>query len=250
MRYTRYNHNRRRGGNGGKGSFIASLIAVVAIAIVLGVVVGKVIFNDGISTFSPNDNQGEGNKAQGEGNQNTKPDESNASSNSSSNSESKEFYYLQCGVFSTQENANATINKLPSGNKGFAIEEDSKFKVLVGVFTSEVVEGKSNELKAAGIDNIKVKYTIDQKTTDDKMKIEIIDGYTKILSKLNEKDVKSIKTNEFKDWLANNIENVKSEDKDINLLIDNIKKLPEEITKDSAVEINKVIYEVVKKYKL
>ncbi|MGL5150255.1 MAG: SPOR domain-containing protein [Clostridium sp.] len=249
MRYTRYNHNRRRGGgrNNGAYNFIASLAAIVVVAIILGIAVGKILLKDGIPSFNDKGNSGgDIPVTTDKDTDKEKPKDEGAVPNKEGN---KEFYYLQCGVFSTKEKAETTIQGLPSGYNGFVIEENEKFKVIVGVFGSDKVQQKSDELKGASIDNIKIKMPLQGEDVDTKLKAEILDGYIEIINQVGEKDVESVNTTKFKGWLTDTMKDIKSEDKDINILVESINKLPEQLTKKDAGEITKTLYDILKNYK-
>lgn len=241
MRYTRYNYNRRRGGRNNKGSgFLASFTVIVVLAIVLGILVGKMVLKEGVLPVNPPNDQ----TIDTSGNNDTETTET-----VSPVGDKKDFYFLQCGVFSTKENSDALLQTLPSGQSGFTIQDGDKFKALVGVFTADNVEAGVKALNDAGISNMKVKFQVEVKNDSDKIKIEILDGYIKILNKLNEKDVKGYNTNQFKEWISSNEDKIKG-DEEVKALVEGIKSLPDELNKGASLDITKKIYELIKKYKV
>lgn len=241
MRYTRYNYNKRRGGRRNNGnSFLLSFMIIVVLASVLGILVGKLVLKDGSIPISKPEDEIVDNSNNSEGEVATNADALGA----------KEVYFLQCGVFSVKESADALLQTLPNGQRGFTVQEGDKFRAIVGIFTPEEVDGKSKVLTDAGISNMKVKFRIDAKNDSDKIKIEILNGYTKILSQFNDSKIQAFKTDEFKKWIGENEGKVNSNDEEIKALIDGIKALPETIDKSGAAEINKKLYEILKKYRV
>lgn len=242
MRYTRYNYNKRRGRRNKKGlGFLASFTIVSVVAVLIGLIIGNIALKDGVLPINkPSDEiiSNDGNSEEGD-KQTVAPVEGK-----------KEFYFLQCGVFSKKESSEGIIQTLPNGQLGFTIQEGDKFKAMVGVFTVDNVDAKSKELSDSNISNMKVKFELDAKSDNEKIKMEIIDGYVKILSQLNDKKVQGVKTDEFKAWIVENESKIKGEDEELTSLIESVKSLPELIDKNVAIEINKKIYDIVKKYRV
>ena len=92
---------------------------------------------------------------------------------------------------------------------------------------------KLEEFKANNIDVAKINLNISSDNEENKKIIEIIDGFLTIINKLQDSEVKSIKTTEFKEWadkIINDGSSVKS--KKIDDLSSYVKNLPDEINKD------------------
>ena len=117
----------------------------------------------------------------------------------------------------------------------FVVEEDGKYRVLAGIYKKEDGLKKLEELKANNIDVAKINLNISSDNEENKEIIEIIDGFLTIVSKLQESEVKSIKTAEFKEWadkIINDGSSVKSKKTDD--LSSYVKNLPDEINKANS----------------
>lgn len=225
MRYTRYEYKKSS-----KMKFLCSVVIIAGISITGGLYVSKFIFNGNQITNNQNiSNSTEGNTVV----------------------ESENLIALQCGYFSKQENAQAALNKISTDYQAFIVEEDGKYRVLAGIYEEEEGIKKIDELASKGIEVSKIELSIASNSTENKKIIEIIDGFFKITNKLEESEVKSIKTDDYKNWaygIANDGNSVQSEN--IDNLINYVKELPDELDKTNITTNLQKIYELVKTYKV
>lgn len=225
MRYTRYEYKKSS-----KMKFLCSVVIIAGISITGGLYVSKFIFNGNQITNNQNiSNSTEGNTVV----------------------ESENLIALQCGYFSKQENAQAALNKISTDYQAFIVEEDGKYRVLAGIYEEEEGIKKIDELASKGIEVSKIELSIASNSTENKKIIEIIDGFFKITNKLEESEVKSIKTDDYKNWaygIANDGNSAQSEN--IDNLINYVKELPDELDKTNITTNLQKIYELVKTYKV
>lgn len=223
MRYTRYEYKKSS-----KMKFLFSVIIIVAMSMVCGFYISKLIFK---------------------GKQITDNNNPSYSVQENNSTKVQNFIALQCGYFSKQENAQAELNKI-SSYQSFMVEEDGKYRVIAGIYQEEQGIKKINELTSKGIEVRKIDLSIPANSDENKKIIEIIDGLFKITNKLQESEVKSIKTSDYKVWvdkIVNDGSGTKSDNMD--KLVDYVKQLPEELDK-SNININvQKLYELIKVYK-
>lgn len=223
MRYTRYEYKKAN-----KFKFLFSVIVIAAISITCGMYVSKFIFNGKeISENKLENSQEKSNLVKSEG-----------------------VIAIQSGYYSKQENAQAALNTVQNDLKPFMVEEDGKYRIILGLYEQEEGIKKIDEFTAKGVSVAKIDLSIDSNTTENKKVIEVVDGFFKILNKLGESEVQSIKTSSYKEW-ANEIINDNDENKSekLNDLLKLIQDLPEEINKSNNDTSMKNLYEFIKKYK-
>lgn len=223
MRYTRYEYKKAN-----KFKFLFSVIVIAAISITCGMYVSKFIFNGKeISENKLENSQEKSNLVKSEG-----------------------VIAIQSGYYSKQENAQAALNTVQNDLKPFMVEEDGKYRIILGLYEKEEGIKKIDEFTAKGVSVAKIDLSIDSNTTENKKVIEVVDGFFKILNKLGESEVQSIKTSSYKEW-ANEIINDNDENKSekLNDLLKLIQDLPEEINKSNNDASMKNLYEFIKKYK-
>lgn len=222
MRYTRYEYKKAN-----KFKFLFSVIVIAAISITCGMYVSKFIFNGKeISENKLENSQEKSNLVKSEG-----------------------VIAIQSGYYSKQENAQAALNTVQNDLKPFMVEEDGKYRIILGLYEKEEGIKKIDEFTAKGVSVAKIDLSIDSNTTENKKVIEVVDGFFKILNKLGESEVQSIKTSSYKEW-ANEIINDNDENKSekLNDLLKLIQDLPEEINKSNNDASMKNLYEFIKKY--
>ena len=222
MRYTRYEYKKAN-----KFKFLFSVIVIAAISITCGMYVSKFIFNGKeISENKLENSQEKSNLVKSEG-----------------------VIAIQSGYYSKQENAQAALNTVQNDLKPFMVEEDGKYRIILGLYEKEEGIKKIDEFTAKGVSVAKIDLSIDSNTTENKKVIEVVDGFFKILNKLGESEVQSIKTSSYKEW-ANEIINDNDENKSekLNDLLKLIQDLPEEINKSNNDTSMKNLYEFIKKY--
>jgi len=222
MRYTRYEYKKYS-----KLKFLCSIVVIATISIGGGISISNFVFDKNkvsqAQTMSIDNT--DGNKVI---------------------EDSINIIALQCGYYDNKENADNAINGLVSYCTPFIIEDEGKFRVIAGIYGEEAADKKFDELASNGIEVARVKLIIDGEKSEDKKCIEIMDGFFTILNKLEEDDVKSIKTEDFKKWTKNIIGNDNlNESKRLNQINKCINSFPEEINKNNRAEISSEIYKII-----
>lgn len=222
MRYTRYDLKKGNGFN----AFIVSLLIIFFLSFIIGTFVFRVIIRN------------TANFAQG--------------NVEISNSGSKyiKFVVVQGGVYKDKNNADIQQKLLSNYGVPFSIKDSDKIKVYVGIYTEEDAKKIMDNLTQKNVDNTKVVFTINQNDLYSAEISEIIKANIKILNKLSESDVNSIKTDELKKWCIS-LEDVKGNDNDKELILKKLKEyvneLPSEIKKTDGEKNYIYIFDVLKK---
>ncbi|EKQ55090.1 MULTISPECIES: SPOR domain-containing protein [unclassified Clostridium] len=222
MRYTRYEYKRSN-----KMKFICTVALIAGISIGGGLYLSSFIFN-GKELQTNNSNSG-------------------YSTNEINDGSIQNIIVLQCGYYSKEENAKELLNSISKYCQPFIVEEDGKYRVLAGIYKQEDGLKKMDEFKSNNIEFAKVSLNMSNNDLENKELMEIIDGVLSIINKLQDSEVKSIKTAEFKDWtdkVINDGGNVKS--KKIDDLNNYVKGLPEELDKSNSSNIMQELYKLIK----
>ena len=225
MRYTRYEYKKY-----GKVKFIVKVVLVVVVSIGSGLYISRFIFSGkNIPDSSVSTSQ-------------------NVLQNDSETVQDEEIMALQCGYYSKKENADICIPTISSYCHPLIVEEDGKYRVIAGIYDKESGNKKIDELKSKGIDVAKIKIDMKQDTIEDKKVFQIVEGFLAITDKLEESDVKSIKTAEFKNWADSIINDGKSNNSErLNNIQSYVNSLPDEITKSNTSNSTEVLYTLIKK---
>ena len=225
VRYTRYEYKKY-----GKVKFIVKVVLVVVVSIGSGLYISRFIFSGkNIPDSSVSTSQ-------------------NVLQSDSETVQDEEIMALQCGYYSKKENADICIPTISSYCHPFIVEEDGKYRVIAGIYDKESGNKKIDELKSKGIDVAKIKIDMKQDTIEDKKVFQIVEGFLAITDKLEESDVKSIKTAEFKNWADGIINDGKSNNSErLNNIQSYVNSLPDEITKSNTSNSTEVLYTLIKK---
>lgn len=222
MRYTRYDLKKE---NGFK-FFIFLLLMIFFIAFIIGTFVFKVILKS-TADFSSN----------------------NVKISNSSNKHI-EFVAVQGGIYKDKNNADTQKNLLSSYGIPFSIVDSDKTRVCVGIYTDENVKQIIDSLSKNNVDNTKIVFNVYENDPYNVELTEIINANLKILNKLSESDVKSIKTDELKKW-CDSLKDVKGSSSNSKLILKEMKeyinKLPKEIEKKDGEQNYIYIFNVLKK---
>ena len=228
MRYTRYDIRKRN-----KSNFTFFLI--ITLVLVLAFILGTVIFN----LVSPSNIK--------KGNTITK-DNTNIVRSKDNKSNSSNYIIIQRGIYAKKENVSGVLNSLKPYGNIFTIEDNGKTRVFLGIYEEDEGIKLMKKLTDNKIDNSKMTFAINKKDLCDAEISEIITAYIKIVNKLSEKDVKSVKTEEIKKWVSSldKVEKDSSNIKTLNNLKEHINKLPKDLTKDQSSKSYIFIYNILK----
>ncbi|AYF53299.1 SPOR domain-containing protein [Clostridium botulinum] len=236
MKYTRYDLKKNNRKN--NGIFFIVLICVI---LILAFLSGTMISN--LFIKKPKQNDDFGKKAV----QNI-TEKNNNKNKDKSVREINDFIIIQCGVFANAENANILKEKLKSYGNPFIVKENEKNKVILGIYSVVEFQNIEKLLTQDKIELTKVNIKPDLSSKANLQIAQIIDAQLQILHKFSNNKVKSVQTKQVKDWCSN-LEQVDKNEKNydiLNKLKDNIKKLPQEITKEKLEEINSYLYKNIK----
>nr|WP_242946835.1 SPOR domain-containing protein [Clostridium haemolyticum] len=138
--------------------------------------------------------------------------------------------------------------KLKSYGNPFIVKENEKNKVILGIYSVVEFQNIEKLLTQDKIELTKVNIKPDLSSKANLQIAQIIDAQLQILHKFSDNKVKSVQTKQVKDWCSN-LEQVDKNEKNydiLNKLKDNIKNLPQEITKEKLEEINSYLYKNIK----
>ena len=244
MKYTKYNYKKRR--NNSILKFVASLLVGVVSACVIGLGVAWIILkvlplNDILPSGNEISDAIEGTDlTNGEGN-------NEENSTAVEDNENSEFYFIQCGYFSSEDNAKQVLSKIQSEGGAFINEESGKYRVFAGAYSKDSVESELKDLTDRGIDSVKITFTLSDKDEVEAQVSAICDGYLQILTTTFADDVKAVKTQEFKDWV-NTLEDISSGNnlEVLQGLKTYINNLPDEISKENVANEMDYLYNLLK----
>ncbi|GAB6169294.1 hypothetical protein JCM1393_17540 [Clostridium carnis] len=229
MKYTKYYNNNKNNGQ----KFLLSLAMTTIAAIVVGLLLVKVVVKF-IPTFNP-----ETNIKVPDANENNVTIEEQAGEES--------FTFIQCGYFSKEENAKQALSTVGEGYNSFIVQDsDGKYRVSAGIFKPDeggkVMEG----LNSKGVTNAKLEFILKKGDKVQAQIAAITDGYLDIINAVNDKEVKAVKTSDFKKW-TEELDNISSGDKIdvLNGLKDHVKALPDEMKKENIIGELQYIYGVL-----
>ncbi|KGM93600.1 hypothetical protein ADU90_10165 [Clostridium botulinum] len=237
MKYTRYDLKKNNRKN--NGLFFIVLICVI---LILAFLSGTMISN--LFIKKPKQNDDIGKKAV----QNI-TEKNNSNKNKDKNVRKiDDFVIIQCGVFANAENANVLKEKLKSYGNPFIVQENQKNKVILGIYSVVEFQNIEKSLKQGKIEFTKVNIKPDLSSKANLQIAQIIDAQLQILHKFSNDKVKSVQTKQLKEWCSK-LEQVDKNEKNydlLNHLKDNMKKLPQEVTKEKLEEINSYSYKNIK----
>lgn len=224
MGYTRYDLRRKKKHN---YSYIILICGVLVLAFISGSIISKLFIKD-INSEESNSLKNQNNIVQPVG--------------------EKSFIAIQGGVFANKENAEKLKISLSVYGNPFIVSENGKNRVILGIYTEKESEEIINKLKGNNIEFSKISFKYDLSNPCNLQIAETIDAQLQIIEKLSEDNVKSVQTKQLKKW-CNDLKSVDENEANYNTLIDlkeHIKKLPDEITKDSLEEYNIYLYKKLK----
>lgn len=228
MRYTRYDIKK-------KNKFNFTFFLIIALVLALAFILGTVIFN----LVSPgNIKTGDLAKKQ---NTNIVKSKENKTNNST-------YIAIQKGIYAKKENVSGVLNSLKPYGNVFTVDENGKTRVFLGVYEEDEGIKLMKKLTDNKIDNSKMTFVLNKRDLCDAEISEIITAYIKIVNKLSEKDVKSVKTEEIKKWMSS-LEKVDKDSANIkvlNNLKEHINKLPKDLSRDQASKSYIFIYNNLK----
>ena len=246
MKYTRYDWKKKKNKGGDAGKVIIMVVSIAVTAVLVATVMGKFIFKPSADGQDP-----KGKGAQEVSSTQVDKGETGKTENKEqvspvTNGEKVSLAIVQCGVYSKEENAEEQKKSLTEKYNAFSVKDGEKFRV--GVFIGDKEKGTeiSKSLQDEGINSMVAHYEIEKNNNGADEIAKIVDGYLQIVRKLQEKDVKSVKTSDFKKWASSLKDDEKSEHiESIKEVKKEIASLPDELTKENVEQSYKTIYKVL-----
>lgn len=230
MKYTRYDLNKKNGGN---GKMMIFLILIVVAALGVATLLAKFIFsgNGGDKIVDV-----------------TKPI---SVSTIDSKDEFVSYTLVQCGYYSKKENAEELKQRLKDKYNVVNILDNEKYRVVTFIGSAEDAGKIIDKLNSENLNSLKINFQISNKELCNQEISGVINGYLQILNKLQEAEVKSVKTDEFKKWVNGLTDQKESESfKIYEALKKNINELPDEITKMDIEKGYTSIFTALNNYKV
>lgn len=218
MRYTRYDYKRY-----GRVKFLAAVVIISGASIFGGLCAGNFIFKGNIPSAK-----------------------STLAEMKNSKISNLNITALQCGCYSKKENADKYAEEIKSVCSPFIVEDNSKYRVIAGLYKEENITNEIKNFTDSKIETSKVKFSITSDNSDSEKYLEVLSGFIEITDKLQESDVKSIKTVDFKKWVDKIIgSREKISDVKLKRLIECINQMPEELTKNNISDYNKEVFQII-----
>lgn len=230
MKYTRYDLNKKNGGN---GKMMIFLILIVVAALGVATLLAKFIFsgNGGDKIVDV-----------------TKPI---SVSTIDSKDEFVSYTLVQCGYYSKKENAEELKQRLKDKYNVVNILDNEKYRVVTFIGSAEDAGKIIDKLNSENLNSLKINFQISNKELCNQEISGMINGYLQILNKLQEAEVKSVKTDEFKKWVNGLTDQKDSQSfKIYEALKKNINELPDEITKMDIEKGYTSIFTALNNYKV
>ena len=232
MRYTKYQYKKKKNGIG----FATSIIMTIVAAGIIGLVIAKIIFK-----FIP---------VKEDGSINTVIETPTQQQVTVEEGKEETFSFVQCGLFSKEDNAKKALSEVGGDYNSFILADDSKFRVSAGIFDEEQGNKVSEELTKKGVTNAQMKFVLNKGDEVQSQIAAITDGYLDIINALNDKEVKAVKTTDFKTWTKDLPEIKEGENFElVNEFKEHIGALPDELKKENVIVELQYIYTILVKYK-
>lgn len=221
MRYTRYEYKKSS-----NIKFLLTVVIVVVLSIGGGLYLSSVLFGNKEDTQKVNG--------------------INSAKESSVQVQSSNVVVLQCGFYSKRENADALISSIKDYCYPFIAEENGNYRVIAGIFNEEEAIKKIQQFEEKGIEVSKTTLMLKTDGSDDQKVIEICDGFLRIMSKFEEADVNSIKTDDFKNWCNSILGSEGEHGEKLKSIMNYVQNMPEEINKNNNSEEEHKFYNIIK----
>jgi hypothetical protein len=237
MKYTRYDLKKKKDNK----TFILLIVLILVLAFLFGTIIFKI--------FIGNYSNGKDLKSETSIKKNSANEKAGDSAAGKNNNDIFKFIVIQGGIYQNKENAETEKNLLNSYGTPFAVTEDNKTRILIGIYNEEEGEKNIKVLNDQKIDNSKMVFIVNKDDMCDAEIAEIVSANIQILNKLSEKNVKGVQTEDLKKWCIS-LKGVENQSKNIavlNELKSYINKMPKEISKEKASENYIYLYGILKK---
>lgn len=237
MKYTRYNKKKNN-------SFLNILfmgLIIVFVAFLIGTMMSRILFKDKIQ------------KEDGDNGTNIIADKDNDESKKEESDVSNgvKLYSIQCGFFKEKANAEQLMNNLRGKYPVFLYEENDGFKLMVGIYEEEKCNEVMKKLEGEKLEPVRVSFDFGNDDLYNAEIGEISNANIKLFNKLEDDGVKSIPTEDIKNWIKE-LKEVQGEE-DSKTLLQEFKdytlNLPDEILKSDLEKYYTELFGMIKKFK-
>lgn len=230
MKYTRVDLKRKNS----KGNFFILLIlGILILAFISGSVISKLIIKD--------------NNIDNNAKSVSEVEEKKLEDSISKNESLNEFIVIQCGVFANKVNAEALRDKLSFVRTPLIIEQENKYRVILGIHTKTETEEIVKKLEEKKIEFSKKAIVINDNDLCNAQIKEIVNARLQIINKFSNEKVKSVQTKQIKEWIAGlKDSNEKSSNYEIlNKLKEDTNNLPENLLESDMEKQAAFIYKML-----
>jgi hypothetical protein len=232
MKYTRYDMKKKKN----EGAMVLLILAVTLImAFIIGTVMSNFFLKSSVSGKSDN---------------NTKKTISQESSSKTAETNNViKYVVIQGGNYKNKDYLESCKTTLSNYGNPFTIPESDTTRVLLGIYNEADSEKLIKTLNENKVDNSKMVLEISNGDLCNKEIVEIINGNLLMLTKLTEKNVPAVQTDEFKKWCTS-LKDAEKDSKNYASLAElktYVNNMPEKIVKEKAADNYVFLYNILKK---
>lgn len=228
MKYTRYDLRRKKSEN---TLIILVFLSVLLVAFLLGTFISNLFMKKAsVANITP-------------------PASSDVGTVNTGKNKSSKFIVIQGGKFAKIENIEKEKKLFVDFGTPFTIQDQDGTRVLLGIYNESESLKIINDLKSKNIDNSKITFELKLDNLCSEEIAAIVNAELEIINKLSDKGIKSIQTDDLKNW-TNSLEKVDSKDSNKSILEEyktHINALPKDLNNDNTVNIEIYIYNLLKK---
>ncbi|MFL0247469.1 hypothetical protein [Candidatus Clostridium stratigraminis] len=228
MKYTRYDLRRKKSEN---TIIILVMLSVLLTAFLLGTFISNLFMKKAsVANIAP-------------------PASSDVGAVNKTETKSSKFIVIQGGKFAKAENIEKEKKLFIDYGTPFTIQDQDGTRVLLGIYNESESLKVINNLKTKNIDNSKITFELKSDNLCSEEIAAIVNAELEIINKLSDKGIKSIQTDDLKNW-TNSLEKVDSKDVNKVILEDyktHINALPKDLNNENTVNIEIYIYNLLKK---
>ncbi|MDT8715266.1 SPOR domain-containing protein [Clostridium sp. 19966] len=225
MKYTRYDFRKKKDD---RMVVLIMIVSMLLAAVVIATILSSIFFKNGTGDAAKGNDSNKNNAELGR----------------------YTFVVLQGGLFQVKDYASALKTKLSDDNNPFIVEDNGKYRVLVGIYKKEDADKVSQNLSSKQLTPSKMTFNINVKDDSVKMMGEIIDAHVKIINAMKPKGQISYVTDDLKNWSNTKLVLNDKSLKDYDMVQEEkkyIASMPKEINKDNLEDYLKHIFSILSK---
>jgi hypothetical protein len=174
-----------------------------------------------------------------------------AADNKNLNVDVVKFILVQGGVYKNKDSADKVQETLKDYGSIFSVQQGENTKIYLGLYSERDGNGLLKTLKDKNIDCTKTEFAIYKTDLCNNEIIAVFDAELQIINKLQDKSIKSIKTDDLKKWTSS-LQNVDKDSRNYKVLSEfknYITSLPAELTRDTSEDNYRHLYTFIKAIK-